>query len=93
MKTSIAMASIILLTFTQGALADVGDRIEARLDNRGDRINHQLDRASNRAAAAGHPKAAVRLDRKGNRIDRHLDIKGNRINNRLNRRNRINRAL
>ena len=34
--------------------SDRGDRIEDRLDGRGESINERLDRASNRAGANGH---------------------------------------
>ena len=47
-----------------------------------------LDRDHVRADAAGHDRAAERLDRKGDRIDRKLDRKGKRSDARNDRRGR-----
>lgn len=89
----------LLLAFGSNALADDsnrgdrhrpahdrGDRIEHRLDKKGDRINRRLDRKSDRAAAAGRDRLSRHLDRKGNVIDRRLDRKGHRIDRRIDRR-------
>ncbi|MDH5304737.1 MAG: hypothetical protein OEW64_11670 [Gammaproteobacteria bacterium] len=87
----------LLMTFGGSALADDtnasrdgirdrGDRVEHRLDRKGDRIDRRLDRRSERAAAAGRDGLARHLDRKGDRIDRRLDRKGDRIDRRLDRR-------
>jgi len=65
---------------------DRGDRIEHRLDKKGNRIDRRLDHRSDRAAAAGRDGLAARLDRKGDVINRRLDRKGHRIDRRYDRR-------
>jgi hypothetical protein len=54
--------------------------------DRGDRINHRLDRKAARAAAHGHVLVAERLDRRGDRIDARLDRVAARREARLDRR-------
>ena len=100
--TAAAFASLFLAS---AALADngdaieerldqKGDRIEERLDRKGDRIDRRLDRRADVAEANGHERRAERLDRTGDRIDRRLDRRGEHIDRRLDRRGaRIERRL
>ncbi len=68
---------------------DRGERIERRLDWRGDVIEHRYDHAARRAARHGHYGAAVRLDRRGDRIDARLDARGQRLDRRYDRCGRV----
>ena len=60
-----------------------GNRIDRKLDWKGDRINDRLDARAHQARDNGRYALAKRLYRKGDRIDRKLDRKGDRINDRL----------
>lgn len=65
---------------------DHGDRVERRLDHRGDVIEARYDQRAAMAAAHGHYARAAQLDRKGDRIDRRLDRAGERYDRRWDRR-------
>ncbi len=66
--------------------ADRGDRIDHRLDRKGDRIERRYDKRAAVARANGRDKVANKLERRGNRIDNRLDRKGDRIDRRLDKR-------
>ena len=54
--------------------------------DRGDRIDHRLDRKAAWAAAHGHVLMAERLDRRGDRIDAHFERVAARRDARFDRR-------
>ena len=70
-KLTLLITAVLLAFGTSIASADKGDKIE-----------HHLDRKADRARDAGKDGLADHLDRKGDRIDRRLDRKGQRINRR-----------
>ena len=88
MKTLISLS--LLLAGLAGAgsalAADHGDRVERRLDRRGDAIEARYDHRASIAAAHGHYAQAAQLARKGDRVDRRLDRAGNRYDRRWDRR-------
>ena len=88
MKT--LMTSFILMAGLAGTglatAADHGDRVEHRLDRRGNAIEARYDQRATVAAAHGNYIRAAKLDRKGNRIDRRLDRAGERYDRRWDRR-------
>ena len=70
------------------------DRVDARLDARGERINDRLDALAAKARAEGKFGLANHLDRKGDSIEARLDRQGDWIENHLDRRgDRIERRL
>ena len=73
--TALGMIAGTGLVLAGSAVADPGDVIEERLDERGDRIEERLDRRGDRIDE--------RLDRRGDRVDERLDRRGERINDRL----------
>ena len=88
MKTFVTISLMLAgLAGTGTALAaDHGDRVERRLDHRGDVIETRYDQRAILAAMHGHYARAVQLDRKGDRIDRRLDRAGERYDHRWDRR-------
>jgi hypothetical protein len=91
MKTShwLAIGTLALaLAPAAQASEDRGDRVDHRLDRRGDHIEARYDRRAERAAENGHPKRATWLERKGNRVDARLDRRGDRFDRRFDRRHR-----
>ncbi len=82
-----------LLIFLPGATAlahedGPGQKIQNRLDYKGDVIGQRLDQKSDWASEHGKEGLANHLDRKGNRIEKRLDRKGNQINRKLDRKGR-----
>ena len=76
------------LAGTGNALAtDRGDRVERRLDQRGNLIEARYDHRAGVAAANGRYARAARLERKGDRINGRLDRTGERYDRRWDRRN------
>lgn len=67
---------------------DRGDRIDHRLDVKGDHIERRFDRLADRAAERGHYREAYRLKEKGEWINRRLDRKGHRLKARFDHRSR-----
>ena len=88
MKTFLTLS--LLLAGLAGAgnalAADHGDRVERRLDHRGNVIEARYDRRAAVAAAHGNVARAAQLTRKGDRIDRRLDRAGDRYDRRWDRR-------
>ncbi len=78
----------------QDRLDHKGDVIDQRLDQKGSNANQWLDQKSDWASEHGKEGLANHLDRKGNRIDKRLDRKGNKINRQLDRKgNKIHRKM
>ncbi len=88
MKSRMVMFLLLagLASFGSAAAADHGDRVERRLDHRGDKIEARYDRRAMIAAAHGRYALAAQLDRRGDRIDRRLDRAGERYDRRWDRR-------
>ena len=60
-----------------------GDRIEHRLDVKGDQIEQRFYRKAERVEDHGNYQKAYRFAKKGDRINRRLDHKGNRFEHRF----------
>jgi hypothetical protein len=79
-RMSLLGLTVLLLAATGTAAAgDRGDRIDQRLDRKGERIEHRLDARGDRIDARLDRKgehAEARWDRRGDRIDRRLDRRG-----------------
>ena len=88
MKTSLTFSLLLAGLVGAGSAwaADRGDRVEHRLDRRGDVIEARYDRRALVAAAHGRVARAASLGRKGDRIDRRLDRAGERHDRRWDRR-------
>ena len=88
-----------LLIFLPGATAlahedGPGQKIQNRLDHKGDVIDQRLDQKSDWASEHGKEGLANYLDRKGNRIDRKLDRKGQKIHRKMHKKSqKIDRKM
>ncbi len=65
---------------------DRGDRIDHRLDRKGDRLERHFDRRADRAAERGHYRQAYHLKEKGQWLNPRFDRKGDRFERRYERR-------
>ncbi len=69
--------------YKQARLDKKGDIIDHRLDHKGERINDHLDRRAELADSKGYDRVASYLDSRGDRIEHRLDVRGDVINRRL----------
>lgn len=74
-----------------GGRHDRGDRIDHRLDMKGERLERRFDRLADRAADRGHYRQAYRLKEKGDRISRRFDRLGDRLERRYDHRSHYNK--
>jgi hypothetical protein len=81
-----AMADQARSSRSQDGYATRGQRIEKRLDVKGDRIQQTFHKKAVRAADHGRYPQARHFEQKGRQINRHLDRKGARIHQRFDHR-------
>ena len=78
----------------QNRLDHKGDVIDQRLDQKGSQANQWLDQKSDWASEHGKEGLANKLDRKGDRIDRKLDRKGQKIHRKMHKKSqKIDRKM
>ncbi|BCT94674.1 hypothetical protein LYSHEL_05450 [Lysobacter helvus] len=88
-RTALSSLALLLLGLAlagTAAAADRGDRVEHRMDRRGDRIDHRLDRRGARIEQRYDQRARWADAHGHERMADRLEHRGNRIEQRLDRR-------
>lgn len=85
LKQPVLLGGVLLLLSASVAQADFGDRVNARMDQRGATMERRFDDRAEYNRTLGRNGRANQLERRGDRRENHWDRRGDRVEQRWDR--------